>query len=264
MLLSQEPASVNPSVDAVGTLEQLWQAVASHRWGIAAVIGAMLLTAFARFIAPRIHGTLGKKVNGSRVSVLLALANGFLMAVTAQLLKGGKWSPTLLAYGFAAGLGAIGGYNAFWDIFFPDDQPPVSLEGAEVQPPRPPRQRGAVRLVVLMLLAAVGFALCLPGCAFARCELGKLPKASQIVLAEVVGVLAQPQGVDWEGELKTIGLQLLPGQLDCVVEALATAEAPSGGLKAARDTPTRALIRARLAEWRSKHPAASCIERRAA
>lgn len=138
--------TTDPPPDAGDALDQFWRAITDHKWGLAAVIATMLLVAFVRFIAPRIHGKFGVWINQTRVSAGLAFASGLLSALAAQLLKGKTLSLDLLVYGFGIGVAAIGGYNAFWDLLFPNDKTKTTsiAESAGVlaktlsQPPPPP------------------------------------------------------------------------------------------------------------------------------
>lgn len=139
------------------TAGQFWQAVANKQWGLAAVIGTMLFVAFVRFVTPKLHGKLGAFVQQSRVSAALAFLGGALSAVSLKMLSGLPWSTNLVSFGFTAGLGAIGGYNAFWDLLFPND-----TKKKDPQLPIPPPIRPGVLLPFVFLcgIATVG---CAPG-----------------------------------------------------------------------------------------------------
>lgn len=116
-------APVDPATNPTGALDQFWQAVAGRKWGIAAVVGAMMLVALVRFIAPRLRNDkFGAFILSTRVSAGLAFLAGMLMAVATQLMKGGALSMSTITYGFGFGVAAIGGYNAFWDLLFPSDR----------------------------------------------------------------------------------------------------------------------------------------------
>jgi len=123
-------------------LNQLWQAVVSKRYGLAATMATMVLVAGARFLAPKLHNKFGAWVQSQRVSAALALIMGMASAMTAQLVKGGAFSLSLLVYGFGIGVAAIGGYNAFWDLLFPADKK-MTVKPADVASPIiiPPEQK---------------------------------------------------------------------------------------------------------------------------
>lgn len=146
--------AADPVANPAGALQQFWDAVTARKWGLAAVVGTMLFVAFARFISPRIHGRFGVFINSTRVSAVLALLSGGLAAMATQLMKGGAVSMQLVVYGFGFGVAAIGGYNAFWDIFFPSDkkQPP---SGQALTPPTPPITKAAAMLPLLFVAFAV-------------------------------------------------------------------------------------------------------------
>lgn len=116
-----DPAA-DPSADPQGALSQFWDAITARKWGVAAVIGTMLLVALVRFIAPRLHDKFGDFILQTRTSAALAFVSGMLMAVATKLLSGSPWSMAIIVYGFGFGVAAIGGYNAFWDLLFPNDK----------------------------------------------------------------------------------------------------------------------------------------------
>ncbi len=163
-----DSAPVDPSVDPAGALDQFWAAVTGRKWGLVAVIGTMLFVAFARFIAPRIHGKFGTWVNSTRVSAMLALVSGGGAAVATQLMKGGHLTPKLLVYGFTIGVGAIGGYNVFWDLFFPADKkkPPSTTadSAADLAKKTPPAAPPPIRPGMLLPFLFIGFAFAAMGC----------------------------------------------------------------------------------------------------
>lgn len=158
--------AVDPSQDPQGALGQFWAAVTGHKWGIASAVGAMLLVSLVRFVAPKLHDKFGDWVLSSRVSAGLALISGLLMSVASQLIKGGPMSMSVLAYGFTAGVAAIGGYNAFWDLFFPNDtkKPEAKPDNAgpiNVDPPSPPppvRAGAMLPFIAMPLLGLLGAA----------------------------------------------------------------------------------------------------------
>ena len=152
---------VDPTANPAGAVDQFWQAVTGRKWGLAAVVGTMLFVAFVRFITPRIHGKFGTWINSTRVSAALALISGGGAAVATQLMKGGALTPKLLVYGFTIGVGAIGGYNVFWDILFPADKKPPSStsdSAADLAKKTPPSPPPPVRAGVLLPLIFVAFA----------------------------------------------------------------------------------------------------------
>jgi len=141
----------DPTTDPQGALSQFWQSVVAKKWGLAAVIGTMLLVALVRFIAPRLHDKFGAWILTTRVSAALALVAGMLSSISTQLMKGGTWSMSMLTYGFMFGVGAIGGYNAFWDLIFPNDRPKDSTAKLAIPPP--------IRPGVLLPFVFIGAAL---------------------------------------------------------------------------------------------------------
>ena len=163
-VFAADSVPVDPTVDPQGALGQFWQSVVAKKWGLAAVIGTMLLVALVRFIAPRMHDKIGAFVLSTRVSAALAFVAGMLSAVATQLMKGGTLSVNVLVYGFTFGVGAIGGYNAFWDLLFPADKntggngtADSAAELAKKTPPTPPTPPPPVRAGMLLPLVFIAF-----------------------------------------------------------------------------------------------------------
>lgn len=254
MLLLQTVPIVDPSADASGFLDQLMAAITARRWDVAAILLAIMLVAGIRWIGPKIHDRFGAWVKSTRVSAILAVLSGGLSTVAVTLISGGHVTGKLIIAGFAAGVAAIGGYNAFWDVLFPADKKPapVPLEGAEVKV-RQPGSKGFVSLGLLMMLALLGFLLALSGCAWVKCELGKLPQTLQTVIPAVVSAVSDRDNGEWKGDLTEMSKALAPGQFDCLIKALAAAEAGSGP-KATRPS----IARGRYLEWLAEHPTSAC------
>ena len=214
--VSPVPAPIDPTKNPAGalsTIDQFWAAIAGKKWGIACVFGTIIMVAFARAIAPRIHGKFGAWINTSRASAAMALISGFFTAIGAQYLKGGHFSPNILVYGFGAGVGAIGGYNAFWDLVFPNDKKPAA--GVEVAPLPPPMQ--AAMLLPFLLLGALTLNGCTTGgAALGKCELNNLPQSVQTLVAVVTTALS---GATWQQDLTALEPSA-NGQLDCIVSAI--------------------------------------------
>jgi len=104
----------------------------------------------------------------------------------------------------------------------------------------------------------------LPGCktaggqAWTTCELGKLPSASEPVIADVTQIVTSG-GANWQGQLESLGAALAPGQLDCLMEALAAAWAATRG----EPTAERRAALERLQLYLNAHRAhKACGERR--
>ncbi len=167
----------DPSANPQGAFQQFWDAIVSHRWGLAAVIATMLFVAFARFIAPRIHGNFGVWVQSSRVSAALAFLGGTTSALAGKLMLGSPWSLNILVYGFGIGVAAIGGYNAFWDLLFPADKKPADKKLAI--PPPPPVRPG------LLLPLALGLSVFAVGCAHGTDGLRQVCANANVTLTQV-------------------------------------------------------------------------------
>lgn len=123
-------------------------------------------------------------------------------------------------------------------------------------------ERGTTRGGLILALAGMGLAFvlvfCSIGCAAGRalgaCELAKLPNTSQVVIADVTAI-ATSAGSNWEAQLEALGMQLLPGQLDCVIQALVTAWSTRGAA-----LPVEHLVGlTRMKKYQADHPKHACV-----
>lgn len=111
----------------------------------------------------------------------------------------------------------------------------------------------------LPLLFFLPLALVLTGCpsagsqALGKCELGQLLAQDQTVAVDVAAI-ASAGGTNWQSQLEGLGASLLPGQLSCVVQAIADAWSASHG----ELSPERAAALARLNQYLAAHPARAC------
>ncbi len=86
-----------------------------------------------------------------------------------------------------------------------------------------------IRFVILLILA-----LSLPSCAhspwpaFNRCELTNLPQTAQAAAQCAQGALVSSG--NWQAAVFACGMGLGPGQLNCIISAIVSANAPAPGL----------------------------------
>lgn len=186
---------------------------------------------------------------------LLVLVAGVLAAIGQAAAAQGLSMATVVA----AASGAIGGFIGAGN--------PSNQGGAGI-PPRSSGQSGRASLVVLLVLAALGFggALAMAGCAtpggvaLKNCELGALPAEEQAVLAEVGVVLMNPSAV--LSDLIALAAKLGPAQVGCAVAAwdafLASRQAaPKGSqLMMATSDEQRAHAHALTKAYLAGHPVA--------
>ena len=98
-------------------------------------------------------------------------------------------------------------------------------------------------------------ALAMSGCAGANmwlaCELGRLPQTAQTLIPSVIQALEQGSESSALAALEAIGTGLAPGQLECIVQAIAadTMKKTAGPRVNASTIQTNARV------YRSKHPA---------
>jgi hypothetical protein len=136
-------------------------------------------------------------------------------------------------------------FNALM-TFFTTSNPSVDPSTNMSKKPDPT----ALALALFMTMTVSG---CAGGRALGACELGKLPATSQSVIATVVAV-AIAGGAHWQDELEALGKTLAPGQLECVVQAIAAAWSASR----ATLSPERAAALERLQIYLKGHPASAC------
>lgn len=128
----------------------------------------------------------------------------------------------------------------------------IAMMKAPVSPPPPPITKVAAMLPLLFIVFAVSGCPSAGGKALVACELGKLPQTEQSVLTDVTAI-AMAGGTNWQSQLEALGLQVGPGQLDCVIAAIVAAWSSSHG----ELTPERKAALERLQIYRNAHPSTS-------
>lgn len=113
-----------------------------------------------------------------------------------------------------------------------------------------------------LLLALLSAYLALPGCAFGRCELGKLPSIIQSVVVDVTAIAMRPAG--YVAALTDLANQLAPGQVDCAAQAIVDAAQPKPGAQLAPMSPEHQTAVAHLREYLDVRRASGVILRCAA
>jgi hypothetical protein len=100
---------------------QILDAAMHRQWALLAALLLVGSVAALRWITPKLHDKFGAFLNTQRGGALLALVGGAAGALSTSLIAGQALNAQLLVAGFGTGLMAIGGWNAFFDIFFPKD-----------------------------------------------------------------------------------------------------------------------------------------------
>lgn len=232
---------VDPTTDPTGAVQGVIDALRSHNYILAFALAVAATVALLRWAAPKVHGPFGVWLNKSRVSAALALLSGTVAAIIAALVAGVHFSVDVVIAGLKTGILAIGGYNAFWDLFFPrDTQPATEPKMVQIAPSK----TAAILLPFLLLGMVSGCGT--PGAqALKTCEMGKLPQTIQAIVAEVSTILASG-GATWQHDLEELGKQLGPGQLQCIIAAIMGGNA---GFAATPGTPSNT--------WAKQHPEAA-------
>jgi hypothetical protein len=185
-----DTSPADPTKDPAGALNQLWGAVTEKKYGLAAVIATMLFVAFARFAAPRIHGKFGAWINTTRVSAALAFIGGTASALAWKLMAGTPWSMNIVVWGFGIGVAAIGGYNAFFDLIFPNDKKPATTADTAAELAKkvpPPIRPGALLPLAFIALACASCAHMTPDERAFGASYGACMEAKGLAAAPAVG-----------------------------------------------------------------------------
>lgn len=167
---------------------------------------------------------------------------GMVISAVIPVLQSHGLSWTMMAW---AAAGAFTSFTATLNPSTTADDPPA----------KSPAARGmdiTAKTVLPFLFLPLVAALALPGCktaggkALAACELGQLPQAEQTVIADVTSIIVA-SGSNWQGQLETIGASLAPGQLNCLLVAIAAAWSSSHGELSTERTAAVVRINAYLA-----------------
>ena len=116
--------------------------------------------------------------------------------------------------------------------------------------------KSIIRCIATALAWSVcALALAMSGCAGANmwfaCELGKLPQTAQVLIPSVIQALEQQSESSALAALQAIGAGLAPGQLECIVQAIAA----DTQRKMAGPRVNASTIQGNARAYRDKHPA---------
>lgn len=131
----------DPTTDPNGFFNLLWNAVTERKWGLVAVLSTIALVSLIRKVMPRIHSRLGAWLNSNRGGAVLAVVMGTATALATTAIAGLPITPRAFVDAVVVSIGAIGGWNAMWDLFKPSDKKPAA--GATTEPPAPPITKAA-------------------------------------------------------------------------------------------------------------------------
>lgn len=100
---------------------QVLDAVQNRQWMLLVALCVVGFVAAARFVVPKMHNAFGAWLNTQRGGAFLALLSGVGGSIVTALIAGAKPSINVVITGFGVGFAAIGGWNAFFDLFLPKD-----------------------------------------------------------------------------------------------------------------------------------------------
>lgn len=169
--------------------------------------------------------------------VLLGIAS----TATAQIPQLAAWHMVLMSLGVA--LGGAGFAKA------------CAADPSGGKPPSGP----TVILPLLFLLSAGALSGCAGAAVWGKCTLGDLPQAAQPALPQATQALEQEDGQAAIAALETIGFGLLPGQIACIVKAIAADEAAKVPKTYMRSRASINIVRNAM-DFLAKHPAMACAE----
>jgi hypothetical protein len=116
---------------------QILDAATHRQWALLAALLLVGGVAAVRWIAPKLHDKIGAFLNTQRGGALLALIGGAAGAVATSLIAGKALNLQLVIGSFSVSFMAIGGWNAFYDLFFPKDGKPVTAMLKKTPPAAP-------------------------------------------------------------------------------------------------------------------------------
>lgn len=132
---------------------------------------------------------------------------------------------------------------------------PMELPGASAPPSIPPLTPDPPSAALVLLLA---FTMGISACSahgqvvvgqLGKCELGQLPSTMQALVADATAILVN--GTSWSSELEALALQVGPGNLGCVVQAIMSSLQAKKTAKPGNAAYTMAVIHAK--EYLAKH-----------
>lgn len=197
---------MDPTNNPQQFFQSLLDAIVNRQWWPLASLALIGVIALVRWLAPKLHGRLGTWLNTDRGATVLTIVLGILGAVATTI---GAWKAPdlkLLLTTVFTTVFAPGTYVLVKRLISPSD----AKSGA-----------GSTLALLLGLSLASGAG----GCAWAKCELGKLPQTAEAIIASVVAIASNSSNA--VNDLIDLGKQIGPGQVDCVVEALAANGAPA-------------------------------------
>lgn len=113
---------------------QVLDAVQNRQWMLLVALGVVGFVAGARFVVPKMHNAFGAWLNTQRGGAFLALLSGVGGSIVTALIAGAKPSINVVITGFGVGFAAIGGWNAFFDLFLPKDSKAALLRASRHVP----------------------------------------------------------------------------------------------------------------------------------
>lgn len=151
---------------------QVLDAVQHRQWMLVVALGVVGFVAAARFVVPKMHNAFGAWLNTQRGGAFLALLSGVGGSMVTALIAGAKPSINVVITGFGVGFAAIGGWNAFFDLFLPKDSKaalaranrhvvnPSNDDTPSVPPPSMPSAAALLPFLAIPLLFSLSGCYC--------------------------------------------------------------------------------------------------------
>lgn len=170
---------------------QILDAAMHRQWALLAALLLVGGVAALRWIAPKLHDRFGAFLNTQRGGAILALLGGAAGAVSTALVAGKAMSMQLVVASFSVGLMAIGGWNAFFDLFFPKDGKPIT---AMFKRPTKPDNAGPINVKSFLPFIFIGLAFTYSGCGY--CWQTQHEQEPKCVIAHDVVQCAEGDAID--------------------------------------------------------------------
>jgi hypothetical protein len=112
-------AQVTPSTDNLEIAKAIYTAVASGDYLLVAALALILLVAFLKWLAPKLHDSVGDFLNSDAGGALLVLLSSYGAALSTAHMAGAGWTWGLARTAAVVALTAAGGYSVLKKLFAP-------------------------------------------------------------------------------------------------------------------------------------------------
>lgn len=132
-------------------------------------------------------------------------------------------------------------------------KPPFTLSRSTPNPK--PSDAAAVVAAMVVAFLFLPIAACAGAQAWGVCTLGKLPQAAQPAFPSIVQALENPSQDAALSALEQVALGLAPGQVDCIVQAIAADEAAKNSKAPAMLSARSMTVRKNAEAWLARKAA---------